>query len=40
MIDLLFGTHIGGWQAWVQFWFWTSLALVIVLRWMKGQENK
>ena len=35
MLDLLFGTHIGGWQAMVQFFFWTSIAMVLVLRWMK-----
>ena len=35
MLELIFGTHIGGWQAMVQFFFWTGLALVIVLRWMK-----
>jgi len=35
MIDLLFGTHVGGWQAFVQFWFWTGIALTLVLRWMK-----
>lgn len=35
MLDLLFGTHIGGWQATVQFFFWTSIALVLILRWMK-----
>lgn len=40
MIDLLFGTHIGGWQAMVQFFFWTGIALTLVLRWMKGQETK
>lgn len=40
MLDLLFGTHIGGWQAMVQFFFWTGLALVIVLRWMKKQEKR
>ena len=26
MLELLFGTHIGGWQAMFQFWFWTILA--------------
>jgi hypothetical protein len=35
MLDLLFGIHIGGWQATFQFVFWTSIALAIVLRWMK-----
>lgn len=40
MIDLLFGTHVGGWQAMFQFWFWAGIAITVVLRWMKGQENK
>ena len=40
MIDLLFGAHAGGWQAYVQFWFWTGIAMILILRWMKGQEKK
>lgn len=39
MLDLLFGIHIGGWQATFQFAFWTSIALFIVLRWMKRNEQ-
>ena len=35
MIDLLFGTHIGGWEAMVQFWFWTILAFAGLLFWYK-----
>lgn len=40
MLDLLFGTHIGGWQAMFQFFFWTGIALALVLRWMKSQEKR
>lgn len=40
MIDTLFGMHLGGWQAMFQFFFWTGIAMTLVLRWMKGQENK
>lgn len=40
LLDLLFGMHVGGWRAYVQFWFWTGLALLIVLRWMKRQERR
>jgi len=38
MWDLLFGTHIGGWQAMVQFWFWTGLVLGISLTWLRRQK--
>lgn len=31
MIDLLFGIHIGGWEATVQFIFWTSLLFASLL---------
>lgn len=40
MLDLFFGLHLGGWKAYFQFWFWTILFLVIVLRWMKRQEKR
>lgn len=39
MLDLFFGTHIGGWQAMVQFFFWTALAMTLVLRWMRKQNR-
>jgi len=39
MLELLFGLHLGGWKAYVQFWFWTGLALIIVLRLMKKAHN-
>lgn len=38
MLDLLFGTHIGGWQAMVQFWFWTGvLFCVLLFIWKRGK---
>jgi hypothetical protein len=35
MIDTLFGTHIGGWQAVVQFWFWATALFITLLVWYK-----
>jgi hypothetical protein len=36
MLDLLFGTHIAGWKAMFQFWFWFAIAAFFVMRWMKS----
>jgi len=38
MWDLLFGTHLAGWQAMVQFWFWTGLFLGIAIDWFRRQK--
>lgn len=38
MIDLLFGTHLGGWEAMVQFWFWTiTMFATFVFLYKKGK---
>jgi len=38
MTDLLFGTHIAGWQAFVQFWFWTGICLAVLFyMWKRGK---
>ena len=38
MLDLLFGTHIGGWQAMVQFWFWTAVLFSgLLFYWKKAK---
>lgn len=35
MIELLFGAHVGGWQAWAQFWIWTAALFGILLLWYR-----
>lgn len=35
MLDLLFGVHVGGWQAIVQFWIWTAALFGILLYWYR-----
>jgi hypothetical protein len=40
MLDLFFGMHFGGWKAYFQFWFWTTIAIYLVIRWMKSQEKQ
>jgi hypothetical protein len=31
MLDVLFGIHIGGWKAMVQFWFWAVVMFSVLL---------
>ena len=35
MWDLLFGIHIGGLEAFVQFWFWTAVAFASLALWVR-----
>lgn len=31
ILDLLFGTHVAGWKAILQFWLWTGAALTLLI---------
>ncbi len=35
MLDVLFGIHVAGWKAMVQFWFWFSIVAFFAIRWMR-----
>jgi hypothetical protein len=39
MLELLFGTHVGGWQAMVQFWFWATVLFTLLLFFYKRGNN-
>lgn len=35
MLDILFGLHIGGWKATLQFVIWTSVLFAVALYWYR-----
>lgn len=35
ILDLLFGTHVAGWKAMLQFWIWAGVALAVSLIYLR-----
>jgi len=35
ILEILFGTHVAGWKAMLQFWLWAALALAVSLLYLR-----